>query len=373
MSLRRYFEKNRVLVGILLVFYLASISVALVKALYFNLKEEPMSGQMIGGIVTDILVSNGLVVIFYVLFITLTTRYFFRQKASWGLIFAFHFTCAILSGLFAYGLIFVVFIGIGRVSLEAFLHFNHMDRILAIADVNFLYYFALFGIVYTYHFIQQYREAELKSQNFHNQLLASKLQLIRSQLEPHFLFNALNTISSLIHTDKNKATATISDLGAVLRETLLFRDVPFITIEQEVAYLTKYVNILKARFEGRITFEVEADPLCRQVKIPALLLQPLVENAVKHGLKGGTATLAILLTFRLHGQDQLRVSVKNSGQKISDNFTDRTFTQKGLDIVTERLQLTYGEDFSFYLQNLEEDKYKVEALIIISSLTGKDK
>jgi len=364
MSVRRYFEKNRVLVGILLVFYLASISVALVKALYFNLKEEPMSGQMIGGIVTDILVSNGLVVIFYVLFITLTTRYFFRQKASWGHIFAFHFTCAILSGLFAYGLIFIVFIGIGRVSLEAFLHFKHVDGILSIADVNFLYYFALFGIVYTYHFIQQYREAELKSQNFHNQLLASKLQLIRSQLEPHFLFNALNTISSLIHTEPDKATNTISDLGAVLRETLLFRDVQFITVEQELAYLHKYINILKARFEGQIRFEVQLDGELENHKLPALLLQPLVENAVKHGLKGRHNKIDILLCIR-QDADRLKFSVKNSGRKMNDLLSEKDHLHKGLDIVRERLELIYGDAFVFFIKNIEAEKYNVEALIDI--------
>lgn len=370
MKVLRMFQRDRPLLIVLTGFYAIFILVSVSKILYFATKEHPFWSKEVFHAFIQVFFGDLLVITLLVIFVLATTDYFLRRNTKWVYVVTFHFFASILTGIFLYLLVFILSVSTGFIEVDHLLAFNHLDRIFGALDINFLNYFTLVSIVYIYHYFKQYREAELEKEETHNRLTAANLNLIKAQLEPHFLFNALNTISSLVHTDKNKATQTIADLGDVLRETLLLRDVQFITVRKELEYLAKYLNILQARFEGQITFSVQATEWCLQQRIPALLLQPLVENAIKHGLKGNVRKIDLLINLNQNEDGELVFSLKNSGHPIETSIPHSYVPSQGLAIVKERLQLIYGPAFAFYVQNIEEEHFNVEAYIAINPKVG---
>ena len=336
-----------------------------IQAFYFlSLRMELFSRKMFMVLLEDTFLSI-IILLGYTIFILASTNYFFKQETKPVKVLIFHLFFSTLSGLFAYILAFSISLLLGSVTLEDISSFNHLERVFAKIDTNFLIYFSILSVVYIYHYYKQFRESEFKRFEINNKLTLSNLNLIQSQLEPHFLFNSLNAVSSLIHTDKERATTIISDLGDVLRETLMLRDTQFITIEEEIQYLKKYMNILQTRFDDQITFDVEKPDTVNDLKVPALLLQPIIENAIKHGLKDGQDKIKIRTDISLDNKLGLIISVKNSGIPIDQNSSEKNHHKKGIDIITERLNLIYGENFTFELKNLEHQEFNVEAYIRI--------
>jgi len=168
----------------------------------------------------------------------------------------------------------------------------------------------------------------------------ARLQALRSQLEPHFLFNTLNCISTLIVEQKpDLASAMISRLSDFLRMTLDAGEVTQISVAEELDFVSRYVEIQALRFGDRLNVKIEADPQVLGARVPVLILQPLVENAVKHGIlpseTGGTITVRVV-----DDSGTLRLSVEDPG---NGSFGER---RAGLGLANTRLRLSelYGEN-----------------------------
>ncbi len=177
------------------------------------------------------------------------------------------------------------------------------------------------------------REAKLESV-----VKETELKMLRSQINPHFLFNSLNSISSLTVSDPEKARTMVVKLSDFMRYALSRKDEKPVTLHSELENLRLYLDIEKVRFGERLSIEEKIDPGCLEAKIPVMLLQPLYENAIKHGVYESTETVTITTS----------VSVSNGyvEMTISNNFDPEAVSAKGtgtgLFNVSRRLELLYG-------------------------------
>jgi sensor histidine kinase YesM len=170
----------------------------------------------------------------------------------------------------------------------------------------------------------------------------AQIRALQAQIRPHFLFNTLNVLSNLIHTDPRKAEDLTEELASVFRYTLDATRTEWVVLEDELRFVTAYLRIEKARFEGRLNYIVDLEPQAETVRIPPMILQPLVENAVRHGIASRIDGGIVRLSARLSdGQLLLVVEDSGSGLKTNDS-SDRTGI--GLKNVRDRLKHIYRDE-----------------------------
>jgi two-component system, LytTR family, sensor kinase len=218
-------------------------------------------------------------------------------------------------------------------------------------DVIFVYSPILL-LAYTSAYYRHSRERESQTARLQAQLEKARLQALKSQLQPHFLFNTLNSISALMLTDVAAADRMITLLGDLLRMSLETASTQMTTLSRELEFLTCYIEIEKVRFEERlkVNFDVAADTL--EASIPHLLLQPLVDNAIKHGISRLAAGGEVRISARRdHAELHVEVSDNGPGLRI---HRDSPPSGVGLRITRERLETIYGDDQSLELCSLPE-------------------
>jgi signal transduction histidine kinase len=149
---------------------------------------------------------------------------------------------------------------------------------------NVFLYWAILAVSQIVNYYRQARERELRASQLEARLAQTQLQILKMQLHPHFLFNTLNAISALIHQDVELADRMIARLGDLLRTTLENGDTQEVSLKQELEFIEPYLEIEKARLGARLTVGLDIDPAAMDAKVPNLILQPLVENAIRHGI-----------------------------------------------------------------------------------------
>jgi len=174
-----------------------------------------------------------------------------------------------------------------------------------------------------------------------------ELRMLRAQLDPHFLFNSLNGIAAEIHPHPDAATEMVRELSDYLRYSLDHRKRTTSPLSDELHAMKAYLDIEKARFGDRLSVTIDASEEARWRTVPCFLLQPLVENAIKHGLANSTAPLELSIMAKTSG-DKLLVEVANTGH-LADGETDREGL--GLDTLHRRLELHYPHRHVFQLKN----------------------
>lgn len=197
------------------------------------------------------------------------------------------------------------------------------------------------AISYYIRYVQQQKE-----------LNAAKLEALKMQLQPHFLFNTLNSITSLIDLDPKKAQKMLAQLGYLMREMLEHDKKHFITLENELAYIKTYLEIEHIRFQDRLTLNYDIDKELLQEKIPALLLQPIVENAIKHGIAPHSDGGEIAISIKQRESD-IAIRIANDYPPMKGN---RNGYGIGTKNVARRLQQLYGDDH-MYQHRSSEGKY----------------
>jgi len=183
-------------------------------------------------------------------------------------------------------------------------------------------------------------------------LMAARIQALSSQINPHFLFNALNSISSLVRSRPETARELIVKLSNLLRERLQSRD-QFVTLREELATIDQYLDIETVRFGPQLRVEKQVEPEALDAIVPSMILQPLVENCIKHGLSrkigGGTVTLR---AFRQNGRSVIEVADNGQGMTPAE-FEAAMTAGIGLSNVNERLKVTYGDRYELRLTSEE--------------------
>ena len=189
------------------------------------------------------------------------------------------------------------------------------------------------------------REHERQHREVQLEVLAREAEItaIKAQLQPHFLFNTLNSILVLIERDPGEARRMVTRLADLLNSLFDRLDKQMVPLEQELETIRDYLDIERIRFGDRLTFSIEADSGARRVPVPPFLLQPLVENAIRHGIEGRVSGGTVHVTGRLHGC-RLRLSVADAGTDTSSTVPSTSGHGHGLALTRRRLQTVYGTD-----------------------------
>jgi two-component sensor histidine kinase len=199
------------------------------------------------------------------------------------------------------------------------------------------------GIIFGLESFASWRNERERLLEVQKHLAESQLAQLKSQLQPHFLFNALNTISSIMQVDVERADRLLTQLADLLRATLQAGRRDMTSLRDELALLRVYARIMEERFAGRASLEWRVAEDALEAEVPALLLQPLLENAYKHGVERSTEPVAIFLGAQRAG-DQLEVVVRNGG-----SLTSAPETGIGLRNCRDRLAVLYGTAASLTL------------------------
>jgi len=177
----------------------------------------------------------------------------------------------------------------------------------------------------------------------------AQLQALRYQINPHFLFNVLNSLSALSESDPGRVPGLICRLSGYLRSTLAARESGLVPLAEEMEAVTNYLNLEKVRFEDDLVISIHSPDALHDAMIPELLIQPLVENAVKHGMKTSFMPLEVDVSCR-EADGSLEIAVSNTGRWIGrDNGNGNGGGGIGLENIRKRLYLTYGDQYRLYI------------------------
>lgn len=365
MSLTSFMKKNidLKLVLLLAAFYTLFDVVYLAKIAYVrNFIANEVKETWTEIIVYYVLI-DWIIVISYMTFISISTKRLLDKKYSWVRIFIMHTVLSIFIGLVIRFVFDIQGILMGSFSIEQYSFKESIDRLILVMDFNFLIYFAMVFIVYTYHYLKRVKESEKQKNMLESQLVNTRMKMLSSQLQPHFLFNTLNSIAVLVEMDAKKAQNTIADLSDFLREILYSSDNYLVPLEKELKILNHYLNILSVRFSDHLIVKKDIEDGLLQHQVPSLLLQPVIENSVKHGYSYNHTNLSILVEiYSKNGRMHIRVG--NNGEPLSQSQEELLEKGVGLSNIKDRLANLYGTEYSFEIRNRNSGE-GVETLISI--------
>lgn len=223
---------------------------------------------------------------------------------------------------------------------------------LVIVEYHFslLIYWIVLGIDHALRYYRKYRERELQASQLETRLAQAQLQVLKMQLHPHFLFNTLHAISTLMHRDVDAADRMIARLSDLLRLALDNEGVQEVSLKQELELLERYLEIEQTRFRDRLTVEMHIDSEVLDARVPNLILQPLVENAIKHGIAPRRERGRIEIGAR-RSNGTLAISVRDDGRGLTHGAEEKIKEGVGLSNTRARLSQLYGAQASFELQS----------------------
>lgn len=224
---------------------------------------------------------------------------------------------------------------------------------------NLVIFWCAFGLFRGVGYYQKYLEKEDAAAQLEAQLVNAQLSALRMQLNPHFLFNTMNSISSLMRSDIEAADIMLEQLGGLLRIALERGDSQLIPLRDEMDFIEMYLALQDRRFGNRVQQTVTVDPELHDALVPAMILQPIIENAYSHGLSkldGG----GILVIEARRDRDRMKLSVLNSGIGLSSGPNHQS-SGKGVGLANtrSRLKLHYGVDHTFIIRQLGESNVQV--------------
>ena len=232
----------------------------------------------------------------------------------------------------------------------------HLDAEFIDSLVIFWCVFALFRGVGYY---QKFREKEAAAAQLSVQLAQAQMAALRMQLNPHFLFNTMNSISSLMRTDIAAADTMLEQLGSLLRITLERGEVQFIRLNDEMEFVEMYLAMQERRFTGRVHQQLWVHPELHDALVPTMILQPLIENAYTHGLSRLDSN-GLLHIEATREDSHLTLSVLNNGAGLNSNSSKVSDGQGvGLANIKSRLQLHYGDQHTFSIREVARDQVEV--------------
>lgn len=278
------------------------------------------------------------------------SRRFRIERDQWvrKVVLHFLFSLALVTVLIA--LHFVVYmLLVGRASsitplrLLGYLYPN-LDRWLLV------YWFILL-MSHAFNYYNSYRKGELKASQLRTQLVQSQLEALKMQVQPHFLFNTLHSISALLSKDTEGARKMITRLGDFLRLTLENSGSMEVTLQQEIEFLNGYLEIERIRFQDRLTTDINIDPAVLDARVPNLILQPIVENAMRHAVGNSRSGHVEITAAPRNGC--VHIEVNDNGPGLQVDRTSETRRGKGLGLANTQARLVglYGTAARFEMTN----------------------
>jgi two-component system LytT family sensor kinase len=231
---------------------------------------------------------------------------------------------------------------------------------------SWLVYWLIAGAWQVYQYYERYLSSELRMARLERQFTEARLNALRMQLDPHFLFNALNTISSQVERDPRLARSMIEHLGDLLRLSIESRDREEIPLAEELAFLDHYLAIQRIRFGDKLRIDMWIDPDVMYASVPCLFIQPLVENAIRHGISrrasGGTVVVS---AERANGS--LLVRVIDDGVGLPPGWTLGASAGLGLSLTRDRIAGLYPNGSQFDIRHRPEGGTEVEIALPLNA------
>lgn len=212
------------------------------------------------------------------------------------------------------------------------------------------FYWSILGVRYANDYYERYRERELRASQLETRLAQARLQVLKMQLHPHFLFNTLNAISELVYKDPESAEHMITNLSDLLRLSLDNVGVQEVSLKQELDFLNKYVEIEQMRFHDRLRMKMWIEPDALDASVPNMILQPLVENAIRHGI--GMRSSGGSIEIGAEREDgMLHLFVRDDGRGLVNGEQNALREGVGLANTRARLSHLYGATHRFDLND----------------------
>ena len=348
---RRFFLSKRVLFWLNLGFWFVLIVIRLLQYTYYSMRsgEDIDWNERIIWLSADFISIWLLSFVIYALY--LRTRGFKLAK-----FLGVHFVLSILIGFINLVIsLSLTILGMRIYRTPEYTFFKalqlNLENFLTFTVNGFLMYWVLLIILFALNHYALFREQQLRSAQLQSQLSRVQLQTLKMQLQPHFLFNALNTISMMVRTQKSSsAVKMISGLGDLLRQSLLQEDEQFTTLEKEIELTQKYLAIEEVRFKDTLQVAIDIAPETRFARFPSLLLQPILENAFKHGIAHQMEEAVLRISSRTEGEE-LQVEIFNTGPLLTPGWEESSTAGIGLRNTRARLAQLYEDQFRFEVKN----------------------
>ena len=215
---------------------------------------------------------------------------------------------------------------------------------------NLLIYGVIVSVSHAIDYYRKYHERTVQALELEKHLTEARLQSLLRQLKPHFLFNSLNGIASLMYSDVAAADRMLVRLSELLRLAMSHSGAPIATLREEIAFLEKYLEIERIRFRDRLSIRMDVDPAVLDARVPSLVLQPIAENAIRHGIEPH-ARPGVIDVRAARENDNLVLSVSDNGAGLPEGAT--AFSREGIGLSNTRARLgeLYGARHRFHLGN----------------------
>ncbi|MFI1771919.1 sensor histidine kinase [Thalassobellus citreus] len=275
-----------------------------------------------------------------------------NQKVKWKNIIIIHSIISLAFSwlIFLIAIIITLFVEGFKLNYDKILASLSFKHYMSVIDFNFLIYTSMLGIILTYNYIKYIKQVQKEKAGLSIKLINEKMKFLQSQMHPHFLFNTLNGIHSLMDIDINKSKTMIVDLSDLLRNVLDKKDENLIELQEELTILKKYINLNKTRFSDQLKFHINIEENLENILVPNMLIQPIIENATKHGYNKNHTTMEIYLSIKKKG-NLLIITIENNGKLLTENFQTLLKKGSGLNNIKERLEALYKSEHEFCIYN----------------------
>jgi len=232
-----------------------------------------------------------------------------------------------------------------------------LPALYAAAVGSFIELWALIGAFSALDFYRKYQQHQMKLLSAEKDLADSRLSALRMQLNPHFLFNAFNSVISLIDSNKDHAKDMLAELSSLMRQLLNQDKRHSITLKEEIEFNRQYLDIEAIRFQDRLTVSFEICDSAQNALVPNLILQPMIENAIKHGFAQTVGQCCITTTANIE-DERLILAVQDNG-KGCDNTDILSHSGIGLNNIKNRLEQMFGDDFTIEVQRVLPSGFQI--------------
>ncbi len=295
-----------------------------------------------------------LVILFMILAVAIIKK-MFEKKVKSIYIFFVHFFLSFTLGwvyiFFSSGLR-SIFVWAKLINDNFRTNMTNIELYMNFIDLNFKTYFIMLGVIYVYYYIHKIKEAEIHRIQLENLLSSTRMKVLTSQLRPHFLFNTLHSIHSLLNKDTKLSQDIIVDFSNMLREIIDQNDEMLVELQSELLFLNKYLRIIKIRFSEDLKVELYKDPKIENVLVPNIFLQPIVENSIKHGYSKKHKELHVTINI-FKSDENIIFVIKNNGKKLKNTSGNIIKKGTGINNILERLKILYRDDYKFDIYNSE--------------------